>query len=228
MAIFITGDTHANLTWSKLNAENFPEQKYLNPYKDYVIVCGDFGGVWDGAKSDKHIQSWYKKKSWTTLFCDGNHENHDLLARYPEIEWHGGRVHLIAPNILHLMRGQVYTISEKKFFVMGGARSTDKWARKEGISWWAGEMPSDEEYDEGFVNLARNDFKVDYIVTHCAPDSYQDYIGQGYYEHDKLTNYLQIIKEETDFKDWFMGHYHQDRDDGPYHVLYNSIKKLVE
>ena len=42
--IYITGDCHAD--FRKFNNENFPEQKSLDK-KDYVIVCGDFGGVWD-------------------------------------------------------------------------------------------------------------------------------------------------------------------------------------
>ena len=43
--IYITGDTHAEFK-HRFNMENFSEQKEMTK-DDYVIICGDFGGVWD-------------------------------------------------------------------------------------------------------------------------------------------------------------------------------------
>ena len=42
MAIFITGDTHGD--FARFKKGNFPEQAELTK-EDYVIICGDFGGV---------------------------------------------------------------------------------------------------------------------------------------------------------------------------------------
>ncbi len=39
------------------------------------------------------------------------------------------------------------------------------------ISWWAQEMPSEEEYAEARRNLTKVDWAVDYVITHCAPTS---------------------------------------------------------
>lgn len=64
-------------------------------------------------------------KSFTTVFVDGNHENFDRLYSYPVKEWNGGKVHEIRPSVLHLMRGEVFTIEDKKFFAFGGASSHD-------------------------------------------------------------------------------------------------------
>ena len=58
-----------------------------------MIICGDFGGLWDGGQKDQHWLDWLAEKPFTTLFVDGNHENFDLLNALPEKEWHGGRVH---------------------------------------------------------------------------------------------------------------------------------------
>ena len=44
--IFVTGDTHGEHDIHKLNTIGFPEQKGLTR-DDYVIICGDFGGVWN-------------------------------------------------------------------------------------------------------------------------------------------------------------------------------------
>ena len=42
--IYITGDCHAD--FRRFNTDIFPEQQEMTK-KDYVIICGDFGGVCD-------------------------------------------------------------------------------------------------------------------------------------------------------------------------------------
>ena len=49
--IFITGDTHGDFT--RFSSENFPEQKRMNK-EDFVIICGDFGGLWDGTRKEHY------------------------------------------------------------------------------------------------------------------------------------------------------------------------------
>ena len=54
--------------------------------EDYVIICGDFGGVWSKDKESNEetmLMDWLDCKSYTTLFVDGNHENFDRLKKYP-------------------------------------------------------------------------------------------------------------------------------------------------
>lgn len=227
--IYICGDTHGDYDFHKLNSTLFPDGKTLTK-DDYVIVCGDFGAVWDKGKQDKYVQDWYNSKPWTTLFVDGNHENHDALDAYPVEIWNGGKVHKISDSIIHLMRGQVFTIEGKKFFTFGGAQSTDKLYRKEGISWWAHEMPTDEEYEEGFSNLEKVGNEVDYVITHCAPDEIQGGLFQWrYFIHNKISNYLEVVRQTIQFKDWYFGHYHEDIDIlGKYHCLYHKVVKLEE
>ena len=227
--IFITGDTHCDYDWHKLNTTNFPEQKNLTK-DDYVIITGDFGGVWGQDKTDKYIIKTYEKRNFTTLFVDGNHENHDALDGFPVEEWHGGKIHRISNTVIHLMREQVYEIGGKTFFTMGGAQSTDKIYRKEGISWWARELPSDEEYSEAISNLEKHDFKVNFIVTHCAPEDY------AYYYTDldisrkinKMTTFLSGLITEYDisFDGWYFGHYHEDIDFDNFHCLYQRVVEI--
>ena len=40
--IYVTGDCHQD--FSKFSMKNFPDQKSLTK-DDFVIVCGDFGGI---------------------------------------------------------------------------------------------------------------------------------------------------------------------------------------
>lgn len=219
---FITGDTHGRIDVHKLNAANFPIQKELTR-DDFVIVCGDFGFVWSNDKEDLWWQKWLSDKPFTTLFCDGNHENHDLLAEYPISEWNGGKVHFIQPNVIHLMRGQVYDIDGVRFFAMGGAASHDKEYREEGVSWWAKEMPSAEEFAEAERNLEAAGWKVDYVITHDAPTSIQAYLGAGKYVVDELNAFFERLLDRLEFDTWYFGHYHQDVPMGKYRAIYNDI-----
>ena len=122
MSIWVTGDTHGN--FQRFTTKNFPQLKGMNR-NDCIIIAGDYGGVWAGEQADGRKLDWLEGKPFTTLFVDGNHENFDLLNSYPEQEWHGGRVHVVRPHILHLMRGQVFEIGGLTWFTMGGAASHD-------------------------------------------------------------------------------------------------------
>ena len=87
MAIFITGDVHGD--FSRFKKEIFYEQEAMTK-DDYMIICGDFGGVWDGSPNERHWLDWLEAKPFTTLFVSGNHENFDMLAELPKERWHGG------------------------------------------------------------------------------------------------------------------------------------------
>ena len=92
---YITGDAHSDFT--RFTEENFPIQSEMTK-NDYVIICGDFGGVWtfeEESAREKEALEWLNNKSFTILFVDGNHENFTRLYNYPVEEWHGGKVHKI-------------------------------------------------------------------------------------------------------------------------------------
>ena len=123
--IYITGDTHAD--FSRFEEDKFPIQTEMTK-NDYVIICGDFGGVWNYIVESMHEKQWLDwldNKNFTTLFVDGNHENFERLYKYPVEAWHGGKVHKIRNSVIHLIRGEIYDIDNKKFFTFGGARSHD-------------------------------------------------------------------------------------------------------
>ena len=230
--IFITGDTHGDI--KRFNTESFFEQKEMTK-DDYVIILGDFGLVWDytgESRYEKYWLDWLDNKPFTTLFIDGNHENHDRLDEMNTYEWQGGKVHRVRPSIIHLMRGQIYDIEGLKVFTFGGASSHDikdgilepgdprikrwnkdyeKLFRINKVSWWDRELPSKKEMAEGMVNLDKNNWKVDFVLTHCTSASTTALIGDGLYGQDVLTNYLQDIKERLEYKRWFFGHHHIDK-----------------
>lgn len=224
--IYACGDIHGSIHIHKLNTMNFPQQNNLTK-NDYVIICGDFGLVWNNNGEDYWWRNWLDKKPWTTLFVDGNHENHQLLNEFPKEKKFGGFVHKISDSIYHLCRGQVFEIDGKKIFAMGGAKSHDKAFRKEYVSWWPEEMPSYMDYEEALYNLEQNNWTVDYIFTHCAPTSIQQAINSTY-EPDVLTIFLDQVAAEARFKKWFFGHYHQDFHVRNYYCLFNVIEPVTE
>ena len=246
--IYITGDTHAN--FSRFNEENFQIQNEMTK-NDYVIICGDFGGVWsfeEESRHEKEILDWLEQKNFTTLFVDGNHENFTRLYNYPIEEWNGGKVHKVRPSVLHLMRGEIFNIDNKKFFAFGGAKSHDIQDgilnldeeekiynfRKQGalfrirdFSWWDLELPTKDEMKNGIKNLEKVKYKVDYIVSHCCPTSIQTLIGGPSFKNDILTDYFQEISEKCEFRKWFFGHYHKYRQvNSQYCLLYENIVPL--
>lgn len=249
--IYITGDCHGN--FERFEPYIFPEQAEMTK-DDYVIICGDFGGVWEldtdgeqwreqfaGNKHNARVKcenmqlDWLESRSFTTLFVDGNHENYDRLNAYPVEERHGGRVHKIRPSVIHLMRGEVFDLCGRTFFAFGGASSHDIRGgilepavsdykeklieaykstapfRINHVSWWKEELASDEEKINGFKNLEKHDYNVDFIVSHCCSTSTQNILGSGLYKPDHETDYLDEVRAKTEFKKWFFGHYHANR-----------------
>lgn len=256
--IFLTGDTHGD--FRRLSTRIFPEQKQMTK-KDYVIILGDFGGIWATDPEDsmeKYWMNWLdKEKPFMTLFVDGNHENYDRLYGYPVRDWNGGKVHEIRPSVFHLMRGQIFRLCGKTFFIFGGARShdiqdgifevddpelrrihrmaakgvteyQDLFYRVNHVSWWEQELPSKEECREGIANLCQANFEVDYILTHCLPTSLHLLASEGRYEADPLTEYLEQIRELTNYKYWFCGHYHWDHNlTEREKILYSQIIRIT-
>lgn len=227
--MFVTGDLHGYTDISKLNSNRFPKNRSLSK-NDYVIIAGDFGLVWDNRNDEVYWRKWLTRKNFTTLFVDGNHENFNLLYSYPIEHWNGGKVHRIGDSIIHLMRGQVFTLKGFKVFTFGGARSHDKEYRKEHVNWWPQEMPSAEEYQEGIHNLNQNNWDVDFVVTHMCLSSALCLLNeklQTQINEDPLSDYLEQIRHRLKYKKWFFGHFHADMElPNELKLIHNTIEEL--
>ena len=213
--VFVTGDLHGN--FERFKPKYFPEQAQMTK-QDIMICTGDFGGVWFGDSRDDETLDWLERLPFTLAFVCGNHENYDALERYPVDDWHGGKVHRIRPHVLHLTRGQIFELESYRFFTMGGAKSHDTNHRINHISWWRQELPSDEEYSEALQNLERYNWQVDYIITHCAPTSIA-LMGSRHNEADRLTDFLQEVRERAKYYYWLFGHYHDNKAVDEKHIL---------
>lgn len=227
--IYVTGDTHRT---DLFYIHNFCDIHPELTKNDYIIIAGDFGGVWAKETLERDLKPFAELPA-TILFVDGNHENFDLINAYPVEIWNGGKVHKIKPDIIHLMRGQVFEIDGKTIFTFGGATSIDRDYRVEGESWWAQELPTYEELDEGIANLKRYGNKVDYIITHscgqCALTYPQLRIAAGIKTMCPESHLLSNFEDIVQFKHWYFGHFHIDAElSDKYTALLHNIVRLEE
>ena len=214
--IYLTGDTHGD--WDRFLDERLADRLGAG---DILIVCGDFGYIWACEGHDdfairveaKHLDD-LAKLPYRILFVDGNHENFARLEAFPEVTLYGDKAHKIRENIYHLQRGGVYEIEGKRFFCFGGAASVDKWMRVPNRSWWARELPDKADFARAEKSIARCGGSLDYILTHTAPVEIIQELGfQAFGAEDvELTSYLSYVMHHCDFKKWFFGHFHVDRE----------------
>lgn len=233
MKIYVTGDTHIPSDISKLSIEEFSEQQELTR-DDYVIILGDFGLYWFDNEDHRYWKSWLEDKPFTILWIDGNHENHQWINRLPVSKWHGGNVHQTSDNIIHLMRGECFDIGGRRFLVAGGAQSYDRLRRIPGVSWWKEELWSRQEQDNLFWTLDRmfaEGVHIDYVLSHTCPRKLiMPMFGISPFEDfDITTDILQELYDNLrgkGFREWYFGHWHQDKSLGKFHCLYNKVVRI--
>lgn len=251
--VYVTGDCHAD--WSRFSMRNFPDQKDMTR-DDIVIVCGDFGLWHDDARERHELDELAKRSFTLVFVDGNHENFDRLYSdEFPVVDFHGGKAHKIRDNIYHLMRGYVFTFDGKKFWAFGGASSHDiqdgildpdqyedlkglrnaakrldrqgkRMYRIKHLSWWEQEMPSMEERQFGLRMLQENGNKVDYIITHCAPQEIASICG--FRDSDELTRYFDMIKTIADFDAWYFGHYHKEgRIYSRFNLFYEQIMRII-
>ena len=230
--IFVTGDTHGANDFQKLKL--FAKRNPHLTKEDYLIIAGDFGGLWFENTLEEDLRP-YCNLPFTVLFVDGNHENFNMLNKYPTKRWNGGKVHFIKKDIIHLTRGQVFELSGKKIFTMGGATSIDKEYRIPNISWWKQEEITYDDIQEAEQNLLRHDNIVDYIITHSCGERalralHPKLYNRPYKMKTQIDNlFLSKFEQTVDYARWYFGHYHLDTPVGyKCRALYQDIVEIGE
>lgn len=230
MKYYITGDCHGNFR----KIEYFINL-YHTSVEDIMIILGDVGlNYYLGRKDNKNKANISKLP--ITLFCiHGNHEARpSTIDTYKEKEWHGGVVYFEEefPNILFAKDGEVYDFDGKKAIVLGGAYSVDKEYRLSiGNAWFPDEQPSAEIKQYVWQQLEKNNYKVDYVLSHTCPLEFEptelflDFIDQS--RVDKTTeNWLSDIRSKLTYSKWYFGHYHGNKQYASAEMLYEAIKEL--
>jgi predicted phosphodiesterase len=203
--IYVTGDTHGDL-------ERFKHSMFRKISKrDTLIICGDFGFIWDGSKREKRILKWLGKRRYEVLFVDGVHENFDELEKYEIQRWNGGDTRVISGKLRQLMRGNVFDIDGKRILAFGGGD------RDEAVQGESGKCaPTPEDFERAMAALEKHDSKIDYIVSYEPPATISEFLALGNNASDTLCQgisdtlnyYLDKINEKAKYERWFFGRHH--------------------
>ncbi|MHA2068543.1 MAG: metallophosphoesterase family protein [Candidatus Thorarchaeota archaeon] len=197
----------------------------------HIIQVGDFGtffpsnrerktyrkdGVirqWHGDSSD--LDAWIQKRArqgkWTTkiLTCGGNHDNWTVFDRLQEEQGYPDMVELY-PNsgVYYVPRGTMLELDGISHLFLGGAESTDKFRRIEGLDLWNDrEEPSREEFER--FSLMLEEGRPDTVITHDAPT--RIHFDRMRRNQSITPNTLETILKLSDYKPkrWYFGHHHK-------------------
>ena len=79
--------------------------------------------------------------------------------------------------------------------------------------WWEEETITDTDIKNAWSNLLPRDFKVDFVLSHCPPESFIH--KANLYPNPIISNsekQLETVLEIVDFKHWYCGHVHKSAD----------------
>ena len=219
---YVTGDVHGDFS-------RFRAASRLLKKGDVLFICGDFGMIWDNGPREQRQLKRLAKKPYTIAFLDGQHENYDLLAAYPTVEWGGAPAQQIAPNIFHLLRGQIYTVEGRTFFTFGGGESESPEWRRQAQTVWPDASPSEQEMLRGLHCLRDAGATDDYVLTHEPSGRVRSFFDPDERNQTGLGLYLNYLEERITFRHWYFGCIHTDkRLSRKYTALFLQIRRLEE
>ena len=194
--IYLLSDLHGEANFSGL-------KDYIEKSNDHdlLIILGDVGLQFEEVEENLAFTEFFLSIKKNIALIDGNHENFKYLNSFPVEEWNGGFVGRLTPHIVHLKRGNVYTIDEKTFFVFGGCKSSPKW--KELGLWYPGEETNEDELRLAHDNLKKYNYNVDYILTH----KYEQTPVRGTV-CEKLRELTNYIEDNVKYKKWYSEFFH--------------------
>ena len=181
----LVGDTHANTGWFAAVIKEMAADGIK-----VIVQLGDFGW-WPSHSFAWKISRTAVALGVDVLFLDGNHEHHPHLRNTareadPDYEQSARPVQL-HPRLWYLPRGSVWEWNNKRFMALGGASSIDQHLRVEGKSWFADEVPSDED-----LQRAINNGPAEVLLTHDYPA-----LGYGLASTMNVPDDLQRISRDV-------------------------------
>lgn len=244
---FITGDKHRNFQYVKNFCRDINTRR-----KDVLIILGDTGfNYYEDVRDDK-LKSEISNLN-ITLFClHGNKENRPQnVGTYGIRSFCGGKVYYEPryPNIYFAIDGEIYTFEGKKYMVVGGAHSVDKMRCLEGdMPFWEDEIPDNTIKAKVEEKLSHEHNKIYGMMTHTCPI---DYLPTEMFmstrqnaaikrkprkakskklfkpDIDRTTEeWLGKLERQLDYKVWYCGHYHIDKQIDKINMMYHEIRPL--
>ena len=215
--IFLTSDTHGEL--NRLTSKNL---KFIKKY-DTVIVLGDFGFVWkNDAQQEKNLKK-ISKLPFKVLFIDGYNENFVSLSEYPDTIYHGAKAKEICPGqVYYIKRGEILDIEDYKILCFGGA---DDYIDDV----FSDYVPTEEDFANCRANLEKENYKVDYILTHSPSGNINRFLNMDSHTFGNLFDFLDEVSTKTEYKKWYFGMFHKDKFvSSKCQAVYTNMYKLGE
>ena len=214
--IYLISDLHGKIDFAGI-------KKYCDIAKEdhLLIILGDVCLEFEKTEENRKFTDYILSIDKNIAIMDGNHDNFAFLNSFPLEEWNGGVVGRITKSIVHLKRGNIYTIEGKTFFSFGGCKSSAKW--KDMGLWHEGEEPTEEQYALARENLKKHNYKVDYILTH----KYEQTPTRGTV-CEKLREFTLFLEENVEYKQWFSGHWHRNMQVDEKHTLVYDEPNLID
>lgn len=228
--VYITGDIHGDIARIVLLCE-----MHETTTDDILIILGDAGFNYFEDKRDKFLKKQIAELPITIFCIHGNHEqrpeelpgaNMTIFAQAPA--WQEPEF----PNIFYAEDGEIYIFNNKEYIVIGGAYSVDKHYRlTNGWKWWENEQPSlrTKTYFEDQCDFLN--WNVHGVLSHTCPLKYEPVevflpmIDQN--TVDKSTEeWLDSIENQLDYKQWYCGHYHTDKNIDKIKFMFKHIEEL--
>ena len=212
----LTGDTHME---TRIRLKQIQDNGY-EPAKTAVIILGDVSLNYTLRKQDFRRKHEVSKYGYTLYCVRGNHESRPEKVKGMKLifdENVQGMVYMedAFPLIRYFQDGGEYIINGYSVLVVGGAYSVDKEQRlKTDMAWFPDEMLSIDEMKQILSKVKGKSF--DFVLTHTAPISWeptdlflhsiqQDTVDKS------MEIWLDILRENINWKIWCFGHYHTDR-----------------
>ena len=245
---FITGDKHRHFDQVK----EFCHKMNTRP-KDVLIILGDAGFNYYDDKRDDELKKEISSLN-ITLFCvHGNKEKRPQnVGTYGIRSFCGGKVYYEPkyPNIYFAIDGQIYIFEGKKYMVVGGAHSVDKVrCLEDGTPFWYDEMPDNTVKKTVEERLQKENNQIYGMLTHTCPI---DYLPTEMFMSTRQTadlkrrkiskkkakkafrpdvdrsteQWLGDLEKKLNYKIWFCGHYHIDKEIDKIQMMYREIRPL--
>lgn len=244
---YITGDKHRHFD----GVANFCRTAKTRRC-DVLIILGDAGFNYYGDSRDDRLKEEVAGLN-ITLFCiHGNKEcRPQNVGTYGVRDFCGGRVYYepAFPNIFFAIDGEIYTFHEKEYLVVGGAHSVDKLrCLKEGLPFFADEMPDDATKAAVEQKLSARGNRIYGMLTHTCPLQYlptemfmttrqkatqkkkrrKKPKKQFVPDIDRATEeWLDTLEQRVDYTEWFCGHYHVDKKIDKIRMMHTEIRPLA-
>ncbi len=200
------------LVFGDIHGEFARFNKIINRRRDHIdmiLQCGDWG-YWPRQHGMTYVDRLtgkvktednynVKNRDIPIYFCDGNHEDHEMLKTLEDNE--------IMKNVFYMKRGTRLTLDDgRTVLFIGGAYSIDKKYRTQGWDWFPEETISQKDiYD-------LPDVKIDIVISHTCPREFFKKLNLrnnfDIKDNDPSMDALSYVLDKYKPPLWYFAHFH--------------------